>query len=225
MMKSRNEQQSTGWGFWTILLMMINLTVIVLSSSVLLRLSVLWSERTTNCPPCINGIDGRPGRNGTDGAPGVCECCVEGLPSTGLIGGASFIHTSPGEIVSVGTAFLVNQTLFNNLPLDIIQNSTLLGGTVFSLTAGMYEIHFETSLIGNNALALYKGTALGGMLVDSSTIAASQNASSWVHGMSLQYSLTPFLVMLGSYNGTVNMTTAGTASGLYIVRVTIIKLL
>jgi hypothetical protein len=177
--------------------------------------------------PCVNGTIGP---QGTAGANGTCAApCVNGTNgANGVIGGAEFIRTtqSPNDSVPPGTAFTIDTSVYNSAPASIVASAGA-GGTVFTLAApGVYALDYEVSLTAAGSIALYKGATAGSLVIDNNSIAGSTTATSWIHGRSVQNVTAGTQVFaLSSVVGTAAVTTAGTAAGFYVVRLTILQLI
>ena len=79
------------------------------------------------------------------------------------------------------------------------------------------------SLTSAGSVAIYKGPAAGSLAVDNDTIAGSTTATTWIHGRSVEEVSTTLVVAISSVVGTAAVTTAGTAAGFYMVRITFLK--
>ena len=198
------------------------------------------------CTPCTNGRNGTDGangtctpctngRNGTDGANGTCIPCTNGTNGTctpctngtnGLVGGAEFIRTiqSPNDSVPPGTAFTIDSTVFNSLSANVVPSAGA-GGTVFTLTPGVYVIDYEASLAAASSIGLYVGATAGSLALDTNTIAGSTTGTTWIHGRTLRnVTLAAPVLALSSVVGTAAIVTAGTAAGFYVVRMSFVQL-
>jgi Cys-rich repeat protein len=165
-------------------------------------------------PPGLNGTNGT---NGTNGAPG---------PAGGVLGSAAYVRTiqSPNNSVPPGTAFTVDTQIFNSTA-GAVTVGTGAGGTVWNLnTVGTYIFDYELSLGSAGSVALYKGPSSGSLAIDNTTVAGSATATSWIHGRgTVVVASTPIVVALSSATGTAAVVAAGNAAGLYVVRMTIVR--
>lgn len=143
------------------------------------------------------------------------------------MGIAEFICTTqpPNNSVSPGTAFTIDTTLINTIPTVIVL-SAAAGGSVFTLNAqGLYVVDYEMSLTTAGSIALYIGPNSSTLAIDNNTISGSSTATTWIHGRAVINvpTTTPVVFALSSAIATMTVTTAGTAAGFYIVRLTILK--
>lgn len=179
-----------------------------------------WSRMTELVDNQCQCIDGQ---NGTDGQNATCPPEEYLAYSDGV---AVYMRTlqAPNSGKTPGQAFgFDTNATFNDIPLSV-QSSSGLNGTVFSLGSGLYEIHFECSLSASGSLALYTGPNISAISPDPTTVTGSLTGSSWVHGISIQNVLSSMVLIMSPYNGSTTVTTAGNAFGIYMVRITFIKL-
>ena len=142
------------------------------------------------------------------------------------MGVAEFIYTtqSPNDSVPPGTAFTISTVVFNNIATSVVPSAGA-GGTVFTLSPGLYVLDYELSLGSAGSIALYKGATAGSLVIDTNTIAGSTTATSWIHGRAVENVATTTVFALSSVVGTAAVVTAGTATGEYVVRLTVLQLL
>ncbi len=98
------------------------------------------------------------------------------------------------------------------------------GGTIFTLTTGVYMVDYEISLGSAGSIALYTGADGASLVIDTNTIAGSSTATTWIHGRSIVDVPDTLVIALSSVTGTAAVVTAGNAAGVYMVRLTIIQL-
>jgi hypothetical protein len=161
------------------------------------------------------GLQGLQGDTGPTGAQGPVA----------TLGAAQFIHTiqEPNNSVPPGTAFTIDTQVFNNVPGDI-SPSAGAGGTIFTLSTGIYVIDYEMSLESASSVAIYTGSTLETLVVDKTTISGSSTATSWIHGRSLLSIEIPTIIAISPVVGTAAVVTAGTAAGIFMIRLTILKI-
>jgi hypothetical protein len=142
-----------------------------------------------------------------------------------LLGGAQFIRTiqAPNNSVPPGTAFTIDTQVFNNMPASVVASAGA-GGTVFTLSAGTYVFDFETSLGAAGSVGLYTGPTAGSLALDTTTVAGSSTATTWLHGRALVVVTTTLVAALSSVVGTAAVVTAGTDAGSFMIRLTILKI-
>jgi hypothetical protein len=85
-------------------------------------------------------------------------------------------------------------------------------------------IDYELSLTDAGSIVLYKGATVGSIAVDNNTVAGSSTGMTWIHGRTVAVVVAPTVYCLSSHTGTANVPTAGTAAGLYMVRITFLKI-
>lgn len=171
--------------------------------------------------PAGISIVGPSGEEGKIGAQGI-----QGIPGVGgVVGFAEYIRTiqAPNNSVPPGTAFTIDTEVFNTVPLSI-SASAGAGGTVYTLGPGSYAFDYEMSLESAGSVAMYKGATAGTLAIDTNTIAGSTTATTWIHGRAFQVVPTSLVVAISSVVGTAAVTTAGTAAGFFMIRLTILKL-
>jgi hypothetical protein len=141
------------------------------------------------------------------------------------IGAAQFIRNvqSPNNSVPPGTAFTIDTQVFNNIP-GAIAASSGSGGTVFTLTAGLYVLDYEMSLASAGSVGLYTGSTASSLALDTTTIAGSSTATTWIHGRALLPVASTTVFAVSSVVGTASVVNTGTAFGNYLIRLTILKL-
>lgn len=164
--------------------------------------------------PCCTGATGPTGFTGAAGAT--------------TVGAAEFIRTiqTPNNSIAPGTAFTIDTSVFNS---GIVVAQVGNGGTVFELTdAGTYVFDYEMSLEAAGSVDLWTGTVaggFGGMTVDLQTVAGSSTGTTWIHGRAFITVVVPTYVMVSSHTGTANVVPAGTAAGIFMIRLTILKVI
>jgi len=165
-----------------------------------------------------NGLQGPPGTNGTCNS----NCSNTTTTTTGV---AQFIRTiqSPNDSNPPGVALTIDTTVYNNVPVDIVYSAGA-GGSVFTLSAGVYVVDYEMSLSSAGSVGLYVGATAGSLALDSSSVCGSSTATTWVNCKSVQNVPTTLVVAVSSVVGTLAVVTAGNAGGVYMVRLTITKL-
>ncbi len=170
------------------------------------------------------GITGATGPTGPVGATGATG--ATGPTGTSSVGAAEFVHLvqSPNNSVPPGTAFTIDIPVFNNIPASIVASAGA-GGTVFTLnTTGLYVLDYEMSLGSPGSVAIYKGATAGTLAIDDNTIAGSTTATTWIHGRAfVNVTTVPLVVAISSVVGTAAVVTAGTAAGVFMIRLTILK--
>lgn len=161
------------------------------------------------------GADGPTGPIGPTGPTGA----------TGVVGAAEFIRTiqAPNDSVAPGTAFTIDTEVFNTTA-GAVTSIAGNGGTVFELQTGTYVIDYEMSLGAAGSVVLYTGATLLGVAIDPTTVAGSTTATTWIHGRSVQVVTSPFYFEVTSHTGTAAVVTAGTAAGVFMIRLTILKI-
>jgi hypothetical protein len=145
--------------------------------------------------------------------------------ASNTIGAAEYNYTtqSPNNSVPPGTAFTISSLVYNSVPSAIVA-SAAAGGTVFTLTAGTYVIDYEMSLGSAGSIALYTGPNSGSLTIDNNTIAGSTTATTWIHGRAIEVVGSTLVVAVSSVVGTAAVVTAGTAAGIFMVRITFLKI-
>jgi len=141
------------------------------------------------------------------------------------IGAAQFVRTLqlPNNSVPPGVAFTIDTEVFNTVP-EAIGHSAGSGGTVFTLTAGLYVLDYEMSLDSAGSVGLYKGPTSGALALDANTIAGASTATTWIHGRDLVTVQSTLVVAVSSVVGTASVVTAGSAAGSYLIRLTVLKI-
>ena len=187
------------------------------------NVTVVNAGNETNVVLNISIPAGETGPNGTAGANGTA------VP----IGYAQFIYTTqapnngcdaPSTPSSAATCvFTVNSSIYNSIPSTIVASAGL-GGTVWTLGAGTYEIHYEMSFGSAGSVAIFTGSAVGALTADTNTLAGSTTATTWIHGTALLNVGSTIIIGVGNYVGNSAIVTAGTAAGFYVIRVTFIKI-
>ena len=170
-------------------------------------------------PRGYRGVTGTTGSTGPTGATGATG------PAGSVAGVAEFINVTqlPNSSVPAGTGFFFDTEVINTVPSSIVKSA---GGTFFTLnTAGVYVIDYEMSLESAGSVALYKGPSSGSLTIDNTTIAGSTASTTWIHGRAIEQVLTlPLVFAVSPVVDTATVTTAGTAAGFYMIRLTILKI-
>ena len=142
-------------------------------------------------------------------------------------GAAEYVRTVqvPNDFVPPGTAFTIDTQVFNSLPATIVASAGN-GGTVFTLgTAGTYVLDYEMSLNAAGSVGIYKGPTAGALSLDTSSIAGATTATTWIHGRTLiVVGGSPVVFEVSPVVGTASVATAGNAPGVYMVRLTVLKI-
>jgi hypothetical protein len=140
-----------------------------------------------------------------------------------IIQTAEYIRTiqSPNNSVPPGVAFTFGTLVQNNTAGNIVASSGA-GGSIFTLSPGTYVIDYEMSLGSAGSIALYKGPNSGSLAIDTSTIAGSSTATTWIHGRSIQTVTSPLVIAVSSVVGTSAVVLAGTSNS-YMIRITFLK--
>ena len=172
----------------------------------------------------FTGLTGPTGSTGFTGPTGI-DGSTGPTGSAGSVGAAQFIRITqaPNDSRAPGTAFLIDTEVFNNVPTNIVMSAGA-GGSVFDLTAGVYVLDYEMSLTDAASVSIYKGPTSATLAADVDTVSGSTTATTWIHGRSLVEVTTTLVVAISAYNDTVAVTTAGDAAGIYMVRLTILKI-
>ena len=160
---------------------------------------------------------------GADGAVG--QIGPAGISLPGTIGIAEFtrIIQAPNDSVPPGQAFTIDTQVINTMPLNVIASAGA-GGTVYTLSPGIYVLDYETSLGSAGSIAVYRGATAGTLAVDTNTIAGSSTATTWIHGRAvIDTRAGAEVVAISSVVGTAAVVTAGNAAGFFMIRLTIEK--
>jgi len=112
--------------------------------------------------------------------------------------------------------------VINTVPIDIVPSAGA-GGTVFTLTAGLYVIDYEMSLGSASSVGLMTGPTSGSLVLDANTVAGSSTATTWIHGRSVINVATVLVIAVTSVVGTAAVVLAGTSTE-YMIRIIIMKL-
>ena len=131
--------------------------------------------------------------------------------------------TNANGSVPPGTAFTVSTPVYTS---PSIVASSAAGGTAWTLANGTYIIDFEMSNTGASSSAIYIGPSVGSLAIDYNTVAGSSTSTSWIHGRAIETVASGVnnVVIISSVVGTANVPTAGSATGIYMVRVTFLKI-
>jgi len=174
---------------------------------------------------------GPTGSTGAVGPTGPSNGVVgpTGAPGVSSLGYAEFVQLvqSPNNSVAVGSAvsYLVGNPSGTFNTISGLVASTYGQGTVFTLPPGIFMVDFENSNSGAWSLGIYKSTAITGpFVVDNNTVAGSSTGTSWIHGRAIVDSHALPYFIISPVVGTQAIPTAGTATGLYVARVTILKI-
>lgn len=81
-----------------------------------------------------------------------------------------------------------------------------------------------SSLTSAGSIAIYTGSSVSTLAIDNNTIAGSSTATTWIHGRAIIVVPTTLVAAISSVVGTAAVTTAGTAAGFFIVRLTILRI-
>jgi hypothetical protein len=169
------------------------------------------------------GSTGPSGNQGEIGATGsIGPTGSQG--TSGTIGYAEYIHTiqTPNDSIPPGTAFTIDTEVYNSVPLSIVA-SVGAGGTVFTLSEGVYVIDYETSLLAASSIAIYTGPNSSSLSIDPNTVSGSTTATTWIHGRAIESVSTSLVIAISSVVGSASVTTAGTETS-YMIRLTILKI-
>jgi hypothetical protein len=101
--------------------------------------------------------------------------------------------------------------------------STGAGGTVFTLSQGVYAINYEVSLSSAGSLAIYTGPTSASLTLDTNTVAGSSTGTTWIHGRAFEVVATNLVFAISSVVGTAAVATAGNSNE-YMIRITILKI-
>ncbi|MFA5998577.1 MAG: hypothetical protein WC747_00985 [Candidatus Babeliales bacterium] len=153
--------------------------------------------------------------------------------ATGATGGvgsggvAEFTQFAQGVNVSraPGDAFLIGTQVSNTTSGAVTSTLRGDGGTYFTLTAGTYIFDYEMSLGSAGSVAIYTGATEATVVIDDNSVAGSTTATTWIHGRSIVTvpPSTTVAAIISPLVGTFAVVTAGTATGYYMVRLTILK--
>ena len=175
------------------------------------------------------GVTGSTGATGTAGVAGA----------TGPAGGggnlpyAEYVQITQGTNSSIApTAGILYTTdhpagVFDTIGITL---GTVPGGqgTSFLLPVGTYAVDFESSGTSGSgaAFAIYKATTSGGLPagIDNNTVAGASASTTWIHGRAIVVAAVATYIMISPVVATVSIPTAGPASGLYIARLTLLKI-
>jgi len=162
------------------------------------------------------GSTGPVGNTGSVGPTGPTE----------IVGYAEYIHITqtPNNSVPPGVAFTIDTEVFNSIPTQLVASAGA-GGTVFTLAPGIYVIDYETSLASAGSIGIYTGAVSTSLSLDTSTVSGSSTATTWIHGRGIELVLTSLVFAISPVVGTADVTTAGTDSSSYMIRITILKLI
>lgn len=178
------------------------------------------------------GTQGSQGNQGFQGAQGGLG--AQGTAGVAGVTAAEFVQftpQAPNDSVApytggAPTAFQFNTSVFN----DIIGLTSALipgpgQGTAFTFAAaGRYVLDYEMSLGSAGSVAIYTGATAGTLAIDNNSVAGSTTATTWIHGRSVvTVGVTPVVAAISPVVGTNAVVTAGTATGIYMVRLTIVK--
>jgi hypothetical protein len=174
----------------------------------------------------VEGPTGTTGHTGVEGPTGTTGYTGQIGPTgtSGIVGYAEYIHTAqtPNNSVPPGTAFTIDTEVYNSVPSYVVASSGA-GGTVFTLSQGIYVIDYETSLESAGSLAIYSGPDSASLSIEPATISGSTTATTWIHGRAIENVLSSLVLAISSVVGTANVTTSGTAN-VFMIRLTILKI-
>jgi len=112
----------------------------------------------------------------------------------------------------------------NTVTSAIVASIGSAGGTVFTLTTGLYLLDYEMSFNQGSAVAIYRGPNAGALTIDNNTIAGSATATTWIHGRAfVDVVATSEVVAICPCVGSPTIVLAG-GSTAYMVRLTILKI-
>ena len=141
-------------------------------------------------------------------------------------GAAQFVRSiqAPNNSVPPGTAFTIDTQVINSVPAAIVASAGS-GGTVYTLSTGVYVLDYEMSLGSAGSVGLYTGPTAGTLALDTNSIAGSSTATTWIHGRAMVVvGASPVVVAVSSVVGTASVVTAGTAAGSFLIRLTVLKI-
>ena len=141
-------------------------------------------------------------------------------------GAAQFVRSiqAPNNSVPPGTAFTIDTQVINSVPAAIVASAGS-GGTVYTLSTGVYVLDYEMSLGSAGSVGLYTGPTAGTLALDTNSIAGSSTATTWIHGRAMVVvGGAPVVVAVSSVVGTASVVTAGTAAGSFLIRLTVLKI-
>jgi len=175
-------------------------------------------------PLGITGVTGPVGQIGSTGPVGNTGSVGPTGP-TEIVGYAEYIHITqtPNNSVPPGVAFTIDTEVFNSMPTQLVASAGA-GGTVFTLAPGIYVIDYETSLASAGSIGIYTGALPTSLSLDTSTVSGSSTATTWIHGRGIELVLTSLVFAISPVVGTADVTTAGTDSSSYMIRITILKI-
>jgi len=82
------------------------------------------------------------------------------------------------------------------------------------------------SLKAAGSVGIYTGATPGTLALDTNTIAGSTTGTTWIHGRAfIVVGVTPLVFEISLVVGTAAVVTAGTAAGIFMIRLTIMKIL
>jgi hypothetical protein len=175
------------------------------------------------------GPTGPSGKDGMNGTSIVGDTGPTGPAGTTTDSSyAEYVHliASPNSNVPPGTALTVDTEVVNTVPSSIVMVTSCAGGTGWTLNgAGTYIVDYETSLVGSSSVALYMGADCGSLAIDTNTISGSTTSTTWIHGRAAVVvpDATPVIFVVSSVVGNADVTTAGSAAGFFVIRVSILK--
>jgi len=148
----------------------------------------------------------------------------QNLP-TSSIGVAEFVRTiqSPNNSIPPATMFTIDTTVINTDPSAIVLSAGA-GGSVFTLSAGLYSFDYEMSLTSASSVGVYVGPTAGSLALDTNSVSGSSTGTTWIHGRHHLNVSTTLVAGISSVVGTAAIATTGSDAGSYMIRLTIMKL-
>jgi hypothetical protein len=144
------------------------------------------------------------------------------------LGYAEFVQTTQNSNASIAPASAVSYLddhsagLFDTIGITF---GTPGQGTAFNLPVGAYIVDWENSNDAAWSLAIYQGLDASSMTIINETIAGSSSATTWIHGRATIVSAVGNQwMMVSPVTGTHAIPTAGTAAGMFIARITFLKI-
>lgn len=90
---------------------------------------------------------------------------------------------------------------------------------------GTYVLDHEMSVGAAGSVGIYKGPVPVALSPDTTSIAGASTATTWIHGRTLiAVGGSPVVFEVSPVVGTAFVATAGTAAGVYMIRLTILKI-
>lgn len=180
-------------------------------------------------PGGSTGATGAFGTTGTTGAAGATG--ATGATGASSVGAAVFVDTTnDNTTVASGSPFTISTLGLNNIPGSVTASpaagSTRPTGTAFTLATGTYVLDYEMSLDVPGSIGVYTATTLAGpYTLVPNTQAGSSMATTWIHGRAFVQITDPTQIFaISSVGSTPSVVTAGTATGVFMIRLTILKI-